>query len=435
MLERKHKHVLETAKALFFQSKFSKSYWNECILTTIYLINRFPSSVLHNKSPYEILFNHKSSYTNLKVFGCLCFISTLKRQIDKFQNRAYPSIFIGYAYNPKAYKVLDLDSNKIVITHDVTFHENCFPFHNIVSPNSHITMPFPVSDFSTLQFLVDFPITLPIVQYASSLNDSSSPLSTGFHAPHSSSSSSSSSSSILPRRFAREHKSPTYLQDYICNSATSSFPFSHWCNLIAFNHLLIHSQAHIAPLQNFIEPTSYNQASQDPNWIAAMHKEINALTANHTWDIVTLPKGKKPIGCKWVYKIKLKVDGSLEIYGERLVAKGYTQKEGVDYFDTFSHVVKMMTIRAIIVAATYKGWDLFQLDVNNAFLHGDLHEKVYMQCPQGVSHSPNQVCRLQKSLYGLKQASRQWFAKLREALRAKGYIQSKNDYSLFLKTS
>lgn len=166
-----------------------------------------------------------------------------------------------------------------------------------------------------------------------------------------------------------------------------------------------------------------------------MESEISALNANHTWDLVPLPSGKKAIGSKWVYKVKLKSDGSLERCKARLVAKGYNQKFGIDYEETFSPVVKMSTVRTIIALASSKNWPLYQLDVNNAFLHGDLFEEVYMCVPEGVPNPHNLVCRLKKSIYGLKQASRRWFAKLVEALTEFGFVQSKNDYSLFIRHS
>ncbi|KAL8120925.1 hypothetical protein AgCh_017922 [Apium graveolens] len=224
------------------------------------------------------------------------------------------------------------------------------------------------------------------------------------------------------RRSSRQIHKPSHLQDYVCN-------------LVTFEALPKDYRALLLHTSSIKEPSSYAQASLDPNWVCAMQLELTALANNNTWDLVTLPPGKKPIGSKWVFKTKLKADDSIERFKARLVAKGFNQKYGIDYQETFSPVVKMATVRSILSLAASRGWKIFQLDVNNAFLHGELHEEVYMLVPEGMPNSENKVCRLKKSIYGLKQASREWFAKLLHELKCQGYVQSKNDYSLFTKRS
>ena len=185
-----------------------------------------------------------------------------------------------------------------------------------------------------------------------------------------------------------------------------------------------------------IEPKCYEEAKCYPEWIEAMRVEIEALEVNKTWDIVDLPRNKIPIGCKWVYKDKHKADGKIEQYKARLVAKGYTQREGIDYMDTYSPIARLTTIRTILAVAAVMDWHLEQLDVNNAFLHGDLQEEVYMSLPPGITTvKSNQVSKLIKALYGLKQASKQWYDKLSSFLYNINFVQSRVDNSLFIRKS
>ncbi|CAM8895465.1 unnamed protein product [Rhodiola kirilowii] len=165
-----------------------------------------------------------------------------------------------------------------------------------------------------------------------------------------------------------------------------------------------------------------------------MNKEIQALEHNNTWSIAALPPHAHAIDCKWIFRIKYNSDGTIERYKARVVAKGYTQVEGIDYHDTFAPVAKMTTVRCLLAIAATKQWPVFQLDVDNAFLHGDLQEEVYMLTPPGFYSAEKQqglVCKLHKSIYGLKQASRQWFSRFSDSLLAFGFQQSLEDYSLF----
>ena len=141
---------------------------------------------------------------------------------------------------------------------------------------------------------------------------------------------------------------------------------------------------------------------------------------------------KNPISCKWMYRVKYISDGTVQRYKACLVIRGDHQVEGLDYNETFTPVAKMSTVLCFLAVAVSKGWDLHQLDVNNAFLHGDLDKKVFMKLPPRFTcSSPTKVCRLQKSLYGLRQAPRHWFAKLSRKLREYGFVHSYADYFLF----
>ncbi|KAM1740365.1 hypothetical protein ACFX11_015945 [Malus domestica] len=165
-----------------------------------------------------------------------------------------------------------------------------------------------------------------------------------------------------------------------------------------------------------------------------MDAELLALDQQNTWTLTRLPPGHRAIGCKWVYKIKYHSDGTIERYKARLVAKGFTQREGIDYKETFAPFAKLITVRCFLAVASVRNWCVHQLDVQNAFLHGDLCEEVYMHLPPGLCRQgENNVCRLNKSLYGLKQASHTWFHKFSTAIHQAGYQLSKADYSLFTK--
>jgi hypothetical protein len=219
----------------------------------------------------------------------------------------------------------------------------------------------------------------------------------------------SSTSYVLPVRHNRGKPPNRYSPDE--EERKSKYPIANYVSTQGLSKPL---KAFTQTLSSYHIPSSVEEALSDPEWAQAMQEELEALKKNNTWKLVPLPEGKKIVGCKWVFSIKYKADGSIDRYKARLVAKGFTQTYGIDYLETFSPVAKLNTVRVLLSLAANLDWPLHQLDVKNAFLHGDLDEEVYMDIPPGYTGSAETkiVCKLERALYGLKQSPRAWFGRL-----------------------
>lgn len=172
-------------------------------------------------------------------------------------------------------------------------------------------------------------------------------------------------------------------------------------------------------------PQTVADALAHPGWHQAMIEELDSIYQNHTWSLTPATAEMNILGCRWIFTVKLNADGSLNKLKARLVAKGFKQEEGVDFIETYSPVVRTSTIRIVLAVATSLDWSITQLDVKNAFLHGDLHEPVYMVQPPGFEDHTilHHVCSLKKAFYGLKQDPRAWFDKFTHFLIEYGCLQ------------
>uniref|UniRef100_A0A2N9EVL3 CCHC-type domain-containing protein n=1 Tax=Fagus sylvatica TaxID=28930 RepID=A0A2N9EVL3_FAGSY len=351
-------------------------------LTAVYTINRLPSSALQNVTPFERLYGTPASYSSLRVFGCACFVLLQPHEHSKLEPRSRLCCFLGYGIEHKGYRCWDPISQRLRISRHVVFWEHTmfnslskfttcstpsfftnpslplFPISPADSPTSPLAPPLAVDP--VLDQTPDLPLAAPPADSPASPQEPAPPVDPVTDQPP-----------LLPlRRSDRVRAPPAHLRDYSCFSAVLS----------------LH------------EPHTYREACTNPLWQQAMTEELQALEKTHTWDLVDLPHGKSAIGCKWVYKIKTKSDGSIERYKARLVAKGYAQEYGIDYEETFAPVARITSVRSLLAIAAVHQWPLFQMDVKNAFLNGDLTEEVYMQAPPGYSDCPDKVCLLRRAL-------------------------------------
>ncbi|GJW73239.1 retrovirus-related pol polyprotein from transposon TNT 1-94 [Tanacetum coccineum] len=449
--ERKHRHLVETGLAMLFHAHVPASYWVDAFSSATYIINRLPTKLLGNHSPFELLYSRLPNYTNFRAFGCLVYPYLRDYSAHKLAPRSIPCVFIGYNPQYKGYKCLDPDSSRIYITRHARFDEVTFPFASTANPNA----------LSTLQlctFLEDGPpisdAPVPESRPTDTRPSSSSPCglcpvpttaAEPIHEPDSTPSSPYSSEDDNPPTDSDDVSShgappappataptePSSVHQMKTRSKSGIFKTKHSPDFVSLTSHALH-----AALFSLVQPKGFKSAAKHPQWMAAMHDEMEALKQNCTWTLVPRPSASNIVGSKWVYRIKYHADGSVERFKARVVAQGFTQIPGLDYSHTFSPVVKASTVRIVLSLAVLHRWRLHQLDVKNAFLHGHLNETVYMEQPPGFidPQFPNHVCKLSKALYGLKQAPRAWFHRLSSFLLAHGFVCSRADTSLFVFT-
>ncbi|CAN6459492.1 unnamed protein product [Victoria cruziana] len=349
----------------------------------------------------------------MKVFGCKCFV--LNDKNDKLSSKAIECVFIGYSETQKGYRCYDPKRDKVYVSRNVVFLEKENGFDKtVINSEDYAFLWIDENDEDNEQASEE-----PFSEHSIEISESPPEISdyqpeTLVYTRRNRISTQNISQPII-RKSHRVTKPPNRFISY------DSFSPRHRDCLIT-----IHS---------FQEPSSFSEAKNDPNWVFAMNEEICALNDKHTWEIVDLPSGKKTIGCRWIFKIKTKSDGTLERYKARLVAKGYSQEYGIDYEETFAPVARMTSVRTLISVASISKWPIFQMDVKNAFLNGNLKEEVFMDAPPGLSIPNGKVLRLKKALYGLKQAPKAWFDRFYSVMILHDFKSCYSDTAMFVKTT
>ena len=458
--ERKHRHIIETALSLMRHSSVPNKFWDEAVCTAAYLINRLVTPNLKNKSPYHLIYSQEPDYHMLKSFGCACYPCLRPYTSSKLDSRSELCLFLGYSAFHYGYRCLSLSSGKMYISRDVAFMESIFPYKEPLNTDtSAAQLPIgllgssPVHTHHTLSLVISTSSHTPEHLPTSLKSHITSPTVTSPE-PHVNSPNTTSPNT---------HSSPHYhlpiktsLESLTTGHIPSQNPLSP-SNLDSCNDKSLIKTRRLAdifktldsvysthkskfPLPNCLhvsslvpsEPTHFASAIKQSEWLDAMKNEFQALIENKTWNLVPRPLNRPVIGCKWIYKVKPSADKTHK-YKARLVAQGFLQEGGIDYHQTFSPVIKVTTIRILLALAVSQSWHIQQLDISNAFLHGDLQEIIYTDQPPGFEDTqyPHHVCKLRKSLYGLKQAPREWFQKLTSQLQQLGFQGSKTDTSLY----
>ncbi|KAJ9560780.1 hypothetical protein OSB04_005940 [Centaurea solstitialis] len=441
--ERKNRILLEMTRALIIESHVPKMFWPEALATSTYLLNRLPTKILDLKTPLDTL----EKFTEIPP--------TLTLQPK--------CVFVGYGVNQKGYRCYNPKTRRMFTSMNCDFLETQYFYsyqhsgqggevssdslswltHDGESCSVHSTTPLGINDTSATQDDLSHLISkvnnsepsepqtvippLESVESVESIEPEQQEIEeAGNQEPLDQE---QPTQYTLPARANRGVPAKRYSPEQF--SRGSRYPMAN----IANGCLSTEAKAFSASLYLEKIPSSTEEALDSENWKGAMDEEMDALRKNETWEKCSLPTGKKPVGCRWIFTVKYKPDGKIDRYKARLVAKGYTQTYGIDYSETFSPVAKIDTIRVLFSIASNQGWPLHQFDVKNAFLHGDLKEEVYMEAPPGFSDSfkTGEVCRLKKSLYGLKQSPRAWFGRFTLAMKKYGFKQSNSDHTLFLK--
>ena len=327
----------------------------------------------------------KTNISHLRVFGCTAYAYVHSTERRKLDEKAEKLRFVGYSKKSKGYRLLNEETRQLVTRRDVIFNETDFNIHRNESETKTIESKETVDD--------------GCVQTLNQVDQ--------------------------PRHSERQRQPPV------------RFGYEEYAD--AMTETVEHQVHHVAyNVRQISEPRTIEEAvtgEYAKEWKEAADSEYKSLMENETWDLVELPSDKTAIGCKWVFKVKHKSDGTVERFKGRLVAKGYAQKFGFDYLETFCPVVRFSSVRALIAFAVQNDMLIHQMDVITAFLNEDLDEDIYMQQPDGYVQcgSEHLVCKLKKSLYGLKQAPQCWNLAFKKHMESIGFRQTTADPCVYVR--
>lgn len=460
-VERENRTVVEAARSIMHaHTKIPDGLWAEIVNATVYVLNRTGPTSVPSKSPHELWYGQKPAIKHLRILGCTCYAHVPKANRKKLHKKAQKGILIGYE-GDEGYRIWDKEALKLIRSRDVTFQE--VPLLGKSKEDvPRSTEPTPVlqkninHNFPSFESEHEMNVNREIGERRASeaeIEIISRPSSSRAHIETNEEmvdDMNEEDFESLPSEEENENidegnesdNSDGNVEREVNRSDNSDENVER-----EENRMVLRDRANLKPsvrfndyimaleANNLYEPQTHTQAiscKDKEKWIKAIESEINSLRDNETWELVELPKGRKAIPCKWIFKIKTNPDGSIDKYKARLVVKGYSQKKDIDFHETFSPVARSSTIRAILSVAAREKLKLSQFDVTTAFLYGTLDEEIYMKPPEGYADE-RYVFKLKKSLYGLKQAPLCWNRCITDYIVKTGFKQSNSDPCLFVR--
>ena len=364
----------------------------------------------------------KPDVSNLRVFGCVAYAHIPDHQRKKLDEKSRKCIFVGYPSGTKGFKLYDLTKKGFIRSRDVIFEERTFhEFERPESSEQNCEFFYQPKENCPANPLINQDEIQADEENVHVEDNDPQPILENNNVPRPENDNNRVGATYEVENMRevenmdqrRQRRPPQrYEEMYVCTDDLTS---------------------------DINEPRNLSEAwsnEHNAQWKKATDSEFNALLENDTWQLVPPPEDKNIVGSRWVFKVKRNADGSVEKFKARLVAQGYSQAKGIDYQEVFSPVVRSTSIRSLLALANTLDWEIHQMDVKTAFLQGDLTEEIYMEQPEGYrsEEHPDYVCRLKKSLYGLKQSARCWNTALDNYLKSNGYKQLDADSCLYMKT-
>ena len=386
VVERKNRTLQEMSRTMLYEQNIPQKFCCNAVDTSTYILNRVLIRPFLNKTPYELYKGKKPTLGYFRVFGSKCFILNTKDDLTKFDPKSYEGVFLGYSQNSKAYIVLNKETLRVEESLNVTFDE---------SPPPSKTSPLVDDDLVESQ----------AIEHLENLDNDKE-------------------DELLNQEITNVKESKSHPLDSVIGNINERTLRSK-----------AQSESNFFCFVSTIEPKNINEAIKDESWVIAMQEELNQFVRNNVWTLVPHPKGQTIIGTKWVFRNKMDENGVVSRNKARLVAQGYNQQEGIDYYETFAPVARLESIRILLAYACAHDFKLFQMDVKSAFLNGFTNEEVYVAQPPGFTdfETPNHVYKLKKALYELKQAPKAWYDRLKTFLVDHKYTMGLVDNTLFTK--